>query len=358
MTGFDYGNARLRAMKSRLLSRKELEALSEAGTLRGLITALTKTAYRKPVEAALVHAIGMACINEALRQDLGDTLGKVSQFYRDEAAEIIAVVLWAYDIQNLKSILRGLAKQATTAEILSAVVSIGTLDFSTLTELAGSQSVRAAIDLLASIGSRFAQPLMELRAELPGADTSLMELALDQWRFQEARKTLKEFSRRENVLSSAIDLEADLTNLLTVLRFAHTTEERKLLREWAGTEELDQIFVGPGLIPVALLRSAGMQDTLEGGVNALANTPYGPYLKAGMQAYAETGRLSDLERRLRRFHLEWMSHQITRDPLGVGVLLGYFALKANEVGNLRWIAHAIQMSLEPNAIKAELELHS
>ena len=40
MSDFDYGNARLRVMKSRLLSRQELEALAEAGSLNGLIAAL------------------------------------------------------------------------------------------------------------------------------------------------------------------------------------------------------------------------------------------------------------------------------------------------------------------------------
>lgn len=358
MTGFDYGNARLRAMKSRLLSRRALESLVEAGTLRGLITALTKTAYRKPVETALAHTSGMACINEALREDLGNTLGKVRDFYHEEAGEIIAIVLWAYDIQNLKVIMRGLARNATTADIQAALIPIGTLDYSTLTELARAQSVRAAVDLLASLGSPFAQPLMELRTELPGADASRMELALDQWRFREARKFLQELSRTEDILSSAIELEADLTNLLTALRFAYAPEERKLLREWSGTDDLAVIFVEPGAIPHVLLLEAGMQDSLEAAVNVLASTLYGPHLKAGLQAFARNGRLSSLERQLQRYQLAWMSQKITKDPLGVGVLLGYFALKVNEIGNLRWIAHGISLGLEPGAIQAELEFLS
>ena len=53
MSGFDYGNARLRALKSKLLSQRDLDALAESGSLQGLIAAMTKTAYRKPIEAAL-----------------------------------------------------------------------------------------------------------------------------------------------------------------------------------------------------------------------------------------------------------------------------------------------------------------
>ncbi|MEW5940071.1 MAG: V-type ATPase subunit, partial [Chloroflexota bacterium] len=56
MADYDYGNARLRVMKSRLLPRRELDTLADAGGLQGLIAALTKTVYQKSVEAALTRA--------------------------------------------------------------------------------------------------------------------------------------------------------------------------------------------------------------------------------------------------------------------------------------------------------------
>jgi V/A-type H+-transporting ATPase subunit C len=104
MTGFEYGNARLRFMKSRLLSRKEMEALIEVGSLQGLIAALTRTAYHKSVEAALTRWTGMECISEALHAELINTLGKIRKFYTGQPGELVAIVLRAYDIHNLKAI--------------------------------------------------------------------------------------------------------------------------------------------------------------------------------------------------------------------------------------------------------------
>jgi V/A-type H+-transporting ATPase subunit C len=66
---FDYGNARIRAMKARLLVRRDLEALAEAGSLQGLISALAKTPYQKSVETALARASGLDCITQAIRMD-------------------------------------------------------------------------------------------------------------------------------------------------------------------------------------------------------------------------------------------------------------------------------------------------
>ena len=103
-----------------------------------------------------------------------------------------------------------------------------------------------------------------------------------------------------------------------------------------------------------MLARAGRQDTVQAAVETLAGTPYTTPLIAGLEAYAQSAQLSNFEKHLLRFRLEWMSHQITQDPLGIGVLLGYLALKINEVNNIRWIAQALNLGYEAKAIIAEL----
>jgi V/A-type H+/Na+-transporting ATPase subunit C len=355
MSAFDYGNARLRAMKSRLLSRQELEALTEVGSLRGLIAALTKTPYRKPVETALARTSGMDCIASALRDDLVSTLGKIPTYYMDEAAEMVVIVLRKYDIHNLKAILRGLANHISPAEILSILIPVGELKVDLLAELARAPDPRAAIDLLASTNSPFAQPLLDLRTEHPGADLPRLELALEKWSFSHAKDYLESERQNGKILSSSLDLDADLTNLLTVLRFAQTPQERKLLGEWLGIEDLYPLMIGPGSLSTALLVQAGMQDTLDAAVETFAGTVYESPLRAGLEAYTLSGRLSELERQLRRFQLKWTSDKILSDPLGIGVVMGFSALKVNEIGNLRWIAQGINLGLNPQSIRENLE---
>jgi vacuolar-type H+-ATPase subunit C/Vma6 len=160
-----------------------LEALAETGSLEGLIAALTKTVYQKPVEAALTRGTGMQCIDEALRNDLVNTVGKIGGFYKESAGKMVAIILRIYDIHNLKAILRGLSKNVPTGDILTALLPIGELKMSTLRELAQVNNPREAIDLLASMGLSFAWPLQP-RAEVPGADTFELELALDKWYYQ------------------------------------------------------------------------------------------------------------------------------------------------------------------------------
>lgn len=354
MSDYDYGNARLRAMKSRLVTRRELETLIKIDSLQGLIAALTKTAYRKPIEAALARTSGMQCITEALRNDLVNTLGKIRKFYQGQAIEMVTLVFRAYDIHNLKSILRGLAKNVPAGEIFASLLPIGELEYGTLTELARVPGPRACTDLLASMGLSFARPLLRLRAERPGVGTGEMELALEQWYFQEAFQTLKQFRRDGHALLYALQLEADVTNLLSILRFGYAPAERALLHDWLDTSDIERLFVGPGKLPFSLLAEAGNQDTIDAAVRILAGTPYEIPLKAGLLAYAQSARLSDFEMQLIRYRLNWMSRQIVSDPLGIGVLLGFLALKINEVSNIRWIAQAIQLDLKADAIRSEM----
>jgi V/A-type H+-transporting ATPase subunit C len=355
MRDFDYGNARLRAMKSRLLSLHDLEALAEVDSLRGLIAALTKTPYRKPVEAALSRSSGISCISNALGDDIINTLGSIRDYYEDEAHDMVMIVLRRYDLHNLKTILRGLSQRIAPSEILSTLLPVGELKQDLLAELARAPDPRSAIDLLASMNSIFAQPLLNLRSEHPGADISHMELVLEQWGFSQAKNLLESELHNGSVLCSALDLDADLSNLLTALRFAQTPEERKLLREWLGKDDLLPLLLGPGTLQFDLLAQAGMQDTLDAAVEIFAGTAYIDALRAGLEAYAGSNRLSDLERQLRIYRLGWMSKKIMNDPLGIGMVLGYTALKTSEVGNLRWIANGINLGLSAQSIRTNLE---
>ena len=356
MPDYDYGNARLRVMKSKLLPRRELETLSEAGSLQGLIAALTKTVYQKSVEAALTRVTGMPCIDEALRNDLVATVGRIHDFYKEDAGRMTAIVLRIYDIHNLKAILRGLSKHVPAGDILTALLPMGELGVSILRELAQLNNPREAIDLLASMGLPFARPLLNLRAEIPGAETFEMELALDKWYYEESRQSLRSETGLVDSLSYALFLEADLTNVLTVLRFAQSPHERDLLRERFGADEIEHLFIGPGRIPFELLAGACKQETVSASVEALSGTFLEPILRVGLDAYARSNRLSDIERQLRHYRLQWMAEQITKDPLGIGVVLGYVALKANEISNLRWIAQGVNLGLKVEAIRAELEM--
>lgn len=350
MSGYDYGNARLRAMKSQLLARSELQDLAEIRNLDGLIAALAKTVYGRAVDIAIVHASGLGVITEALRLDLIDQLGRVRGFYGKQAQAMMTVMLRSYDVHNLKTVLRGLSKNAPVDEIQMALIPIGELSDSILAGLIRTAGPRAAIDTLASMRVSLARPLLALRAQHPGATTLEMELALDRWYFEDAHQ-----QDLVDSLRYALNLEADFMNLMTALRFAHAPMERQSLRRWLETDDLRSLFVKSGKLSSDLLMQVARQNSLDDAIELLAATSYGEALGAGLAAYRQSKRLSDVEKPLGHWRLRQVAALMNKDPLGIGVPLSYFALKTSEVSNICWIAQGINLRLEPRVILHELE---
>jgi len=357
MSDFDYGNARLRAMKSRLLPSPTLEGLAEAGNVDNLITALANTAYRDAVGAALVRLAGMDCLSAALRNDLVATVGQARRFFKDGPGELSALVLRRYDLHNLKAVLRGVARHVPANEILASTLPIGELRPADLTELARSANVRAAIDLLVTWRLALAQPLLELRGGRRGEslEVTALELALERWHLRSALEAAREAGETGQALLEALLLEADVTNILTALRLVGVTDLAPL-RAHFGVEALTALFLGPGRVQPALLAEAARQPSIAEAVNALAGTPYRAVLLEALKAYSLSNHLSVFERALTRYQLQQAAQLFTRDALGIGVLLGYVALKTNEIANLRAIAQGLLLVEKPAHIRAELML--
>lgn len=356
MSGYEYGNARLRAMRSRLLSRPELNELVEGGSLAELIGLLARTPYRRAVEVSLVQSSDLESIDEALRRDFIQTTANIRSFFDGAERALVDLILRGYDLHNLKTVLRGLSHQLPRSDIERALLPVGDLSAVVLNELLRASSPRAAIDLLATLGHPFAQPLLSLRAEQPGSDLFEMELALDRWRFNEAARVLKSSQDGAALCRAALNLDTDIANLFVVLRFLHAPEEQRHFKARLERGGLEHLFYGAGMLSVERLRRLYDANSVKTALGMLGDMPFYPALNDGWQAYEQSGLLSEIERALRRYQLRWLAWQIAKDPLGIGVFLGYMALKSNEIANLRRIARSIQLKQNSEAIRAELEV--
>lgn len=355
MEGFAYGNARLRAMRSRLLSRDEITQMASAGSLGEFMNMLAKTPYRKSLEVALVHTGDLDSIFEALRRDFVATIGKISGYYEENEIRLIDLVLSAYDLHNLKTVLRGLSHNAARDEIERALLPAGETSDAVMAELLRASNAREAIDILATINHPYALPLIALRAEQPGAGLAEMEQALDRWHFHNVTHITKEEADGAELILADMRQAVDIANLLTVLRFVHSARERPAVKARLEGEDFDRLFPGTGALSKADLQRVYQSKNLKEAVGLLSESVYAQPLAEGLRAYEQSGRLSDIERALNRYRLNWQAWQIARDPLGIGVMIGFLALKTNEIDNIRRVARGIQLRLSPEISRAELE---
>jgi len=354
---YDYGNARLRAMKSRLLDGPAYDALVNADTLDELISALARTPYRTDVEAALIRYTGARCIAEAVRLNVAREGRQIQSFFDGEPRRLIKVLLGRWDVFNLKTILRGHARSIPADQIAESLVPAGELDAAALATLVAQPTIRATVDLLVTWGLSYARPLVEaMPAYTERGNLAELELALDRYRFAAALAQLPADEPNASLIRELLAAEIDVTNIMTLLRLTRIRDREATLRAHYGTPDPAPLLLSGGRLVAEQMSRLNQAETVSDVAHLLAGMPYGPVVESQLEAYHQTGDLGLIQRALERWLILEGVSMFRRDPLSIAVVIGYLSAKQAEAANLRLIAYGKASGLEPDAIRREMIL--
>ena len=347
MALFDYGNTRLRARLSSLQPIEKLESFADLTSIDSFLSLLTKTPYKESIEAALTYAHGYNCLSQAMRMELENIASDLSRFYQDAEGKLVSIIFMRDDLLNLKTIVRGQTHEIPLDEMEDSFLSLGTIPLAFLKELAKAKNLDDAVNKMVVYELPPAQVLLELRTEKISLNASEINLTLEKWYFQKIKELLKGSSENIQLLQEFYAIEADITNLNTILNMVSSPER------FANTEIKLYLIAQGNISPKVLLKSS-KSDSIEEVVRGLFATKYGEYLKKGLDCYKNTHLLSEFENQLRMYMLNWQSKLPRLNPLGIGVPLGYYARKRSEIRNLRWIGKGIASGFEARYIKENL----
>ena len=356
--GYGYGNARLRALRSRLLSQADYDDLLAQATVEDLITRLAETPYKGDIEAALVRFGGPRRVSEALSANLTRTLRRIRTFYEGEPRALVDLLLRRWDRHNLLTVLRGQSREIPSEDVLMTVVPVGDADQVALREMARQPGLRAAMDLMTSWRLPYAGALREVRAATGSSpDLDQLELALSRAHYAAIRQALANGNGNRATVLAYIESEIDLINVRTVLRLARHPELMPLIRQRYHTTTIEPLLIepagqlsGPRLAQVAM--NAGGPEAV---VRELQTSRYGEALQIGWQRWqAGEGGLAVMERELERWQLRSSAAMFLRDPLGIGIVIGYLDYKETEIANLRLIAQAVALDMQRDEVRRDL----
>jgi V/A-type H+/Na+-transporting ATPase subunit C len=345
----DYGyiNARMRGMKSRLLTHTELDGLITIPDLETLITSLENTPYREEIIEAKGQLKGILCIEYALRENFTRTFRKIQDFAKQEEAEqYIIIFLHRWDVQNIKTILRGKNIHVTNDEVLGCLVPAGELDEVTLKELLKQPDVRAVIDLLATWRIHYSRPLTEYYADFAKThDLAVLECALDRYYYADALASVKAPSSNNKLIRDLLALEIDVVNLRTVLR---------MVRDRVPVEDARRYLIGGGkeFDEKKLARLLAL-SSIEDVVKELTATRY-RFLAEVPESAVRSQKISAIEKELERFLIRKGVASFLLDPLSVGSVIGYFWAKYNEITNIRIISRCKTADFPIEHLREEL----
>jgi V/A-type H+/Na+-transporting ATPase subunit C len=342
-----YINARMRGMKSRLLDRRALDNLVLQPDLESLIADLENTPYKSDIIDAKVQYSGVLCIEYALRKNFVRTFRKILDFVKTEEAErYITIFLHRWDVQNIKTILRGKNIHITNEEILECLVPAGELDEVTIIELVRQPDVRAVVDMLATWKIGYAKPLTEeYPAFAKSGDLALLECALDEYYYADALDQVKNPTYNNGLIKNIISLEIDVVNLRTILR---------MIRDHIDPHEAKKFLISGGSeFDSRKLDHLLSLHSIEEVVEELKTTPY-RFLADLPPSAMRTQKISVIEKQLEKFLVQKGVNAFLGDPLSVASVIGYFWAKYNEITNIRIISRCKTADFPIEQLKEEL----
>jgi V/A-type H+-transporting ATPase subunit C len=344
---YGYGNARTRGMKSNLLGAAFFEELMSASDLSKMIQLLMATQYGPDLESRLIQGQSVAVVDDALKDNMVRTFGKIMGFISDEARLLSMTLLGRWDLFNVKTIIRGKHMKLKPEAIIDSLLPVGEMTQVELAELAGLDDVMAVTDTLWTWGVPYSLPLRESVQEyLKENDLSVLELALDRYYSQWAAKRLT--SRRANykMARMILGLQVDSTNLVTAFR---------LLKADTSMMDVNRLFLPGGVhITEELFVSLTSLSDVDEVIDALKGTPYSTQLEKVLIAYMDANSISVLERALEDYVMRKALGSGFGDPLGFGVMVSYLYAKQNEVTNLRIIVKGNAVGMPADRMRKEL----
>lgn len=352
MSGYEYGNTRLRAMRARLLDAGDLSEMLTSGSLDRMLAMLADTPYGPDVEAALVRARGLRRLDEAVRLNLARTLRQMASFYDEDVAPLIDLLLGRWDIHNLRALLRLPPSPFEAGDVSSLLVPAGRLSETELAELAAQPDTRARIDLVVTwqIPTPDTAALLSRgRAEFEReGDPAALERALDIAFATRLSDTLGEVRKGA---AAVLRGEVDLRNLSAALRFRSARLDRE--PEWSARPPA---YLEGGLVGAEVWEQLHHLDAAEAVVAHLADRPLVAGWGTALGEWVAHGDLPTLEARLRGCLTEAaVSLFTTGDVLGFDVPVAFTFAKEAEARNLRLVGRTLVHQLPMTEVESRME---
>lgn len=348
LSDYGYVNARVRGMRSHLLTRDFFIHLVETDGFENLHSMLEQTVYRREINEAILMDPERPDYDGALSLNLYLSFRKIYDATGGDAHMLVGLMLSRYDVLNIKTLLRGKKGGATTSEIASLLVPVGNLRMEMLQQIAGEREIRDVINVMMALQIKYARPLQQAmpRYQKRDGDLAVLELALDRFQFTDVMSQLggRGKGRDVDMVRQIMRSEIDMRNISTMVRIRGIKLE--------DFEAIGLMIPGGTLTQEQFMALHRLGDVAQ-IVSEYPDPRYRKLLERALAEYQELDVVAfdrELERELTRDGIA-MSNV---DVLGIGVIIGYIFSKQNEVVNLRLVLKGKSMEQPQEEIKKNL----
>ena len=346
-SNYPYAVTRIRAMRIKLFPRDAYPRFMNM-SLDEITRKIGESEYKQDIDELAREYSGVNLIEHALNRNMAASFQKVLRITEGELHELVLEYLRIFDIEDIKTILRGKKNNIPEDQILQTLVTGGVLRYTFLSGLVS----RSIEEIIASFNDSLYGPIL---SQYDGTNLPAIENELDKSYYGNLfeavgypgsadRKQFDQFVRRE------IDIK-NLSLLLRIKKYeaieSAASPENKCI-----VEDLSSMIIPHGLaLDTDKLKDLCYSDFIE----AIRSTPYwdavGPILDA---ADFKSVSLTGVEARLAKYNLTKATENSRRFLLSIIPILEFIIYKNNEVRNLRIIIRGKSVGLDNDLIKDRL----
>ncbi len=331
---FGYINARVRGLKSRLLSDEFYSEALNMVDFSAFTNALSQSPYMSDMEEAQAQYKGLQMVDEALTRNFRRTMQGILGFSDGTPKALISIFLLRYDLNNLKAIARAKHSGREAEDIRGALLPAGRLKPAVLDTIASAADLPGAAQSLAVTKHPLAGAFTRAVSQYGGEeDLFELELALDQAYYRVIFDILAKNSHPQ-LLKRHLQLEVDAANIRTALKVRNREQPSGELFIPGGREVTRSSF--------EQMSATASKEALQ----PLSNTSFSEVAEAETPSQAEEAIREVLDQSARWLYL--------RDPLDIGVVLYFLRLKESETAKLRLLARGKFYGVPPRLLEREL----
>ena len=210
---YAYSNARIKAMKSKLIPENRMREIMEVKSISETIELLEETEYKESFVSASTKYKGMELIARALHGNLRKTLERILKITPKKGRDSLRTLLMEYEIENIKAILAGKASGVDVKE--TDLMALDEKSLANLKKLNEKTSVEEVVRELRA--SEFGRTLQKSTLQYEKhKDFRIFLSALNAYYFEK----LNELAKREKsrILKELLEARIRAINVMTILR--------------------------------------------------------------------------------------------------------------------------------------------
>ena len=351
---YGYSNARVRTMRTALLSRRQAEDMLKVHTNAAVAEYLMRTGYRDDFSHMPSGISDAERVELAVSRNFARTAQKLLRITPKQSRPSLLAFLGRYDIHNLKVILLSKKIGKSDEEIRHLLMPAGSLTQAELSRIISAknaaefyEAVRATkfgARLLGSISlSRIPKERIRAAIAKPGFDgvqTEIILAAGDAYYYELAADFAHAGGHEAMQIARLISAEADAKNVLTLLRMKRGGADKKsMLMSMVGGGQFSRIQFEK----ITAVKDVNEAAKLASGffISATGKAEF----EAAQKSFLQDGQLSHLEVAFENSLARKSLKLLRRSMMSLGAIVGFLLLKEEEMNNIRKIVRGKELSL-------------